>query len=98
MVYGERRSALMESLQEELGTAAEISGGEAGMHLAVILDGIQDKEIAAQAARENLWLVPLSPSYLGKNARQGFILGFGSTRAEEIPAAVRKLKSVLEAK
>jgi hypothetical protein len=29
-----------------------------------------------RASRQNLWLVPLSTSYLGEASRQGFILGW----------------------
>ena len=73
----------------------ELHGDEAGMHLAVTLrKGIRDLEIAERAARQNLWIWPLSPSYIGK-PRQGFVLGFGSTPSTEIPAAVRKLRNLL---
>ncbi len=95
LVYAERRSALIESLRKELGPMAEIGGAEAGMHLSVILKGISDREVAERAARQNLWLVPLSRLYLGKKTRQGFILGFGSVAVEEIPDAVRKLRALL---
>src|SRR5580658_3581334 len=95
-LYALRRSALVDGLQREFGSALEIHGSEAGMHLAVILPkGFRDQEVAARAAREKLWLWPLSPTYLGETPRQGFILGFGSTPAEEIPKAVRQLKRVL---
>ena len=68
------------------------------MHLPITQPkGFRDKEIAARAAREKLWLWPLSPSYFGKTARKGFILGFGSTTAAEMPDAVRRLKTVLMA-
>jgi DNA-binding transcriptional MocR family regulator len=59
------------------------------------LKGIRDSEIAERASRQNLWLVPLSTSYLGEPSRHGFILGFGSTAVEEIPNAVRKLRTLL---
>jgi len=39
--------------------------------------------------------VPLSTSYIGKASRHGFILGFGSTEVENIPNAVRKLRTIL---
>jgi DNA-binding transcriptional MocR family regulator len=74
----------------------EVQGSEAGMNLAVTLPkGFRDREIAAQAVNENLWLSPLSANYLGRTARQGFNLGFGSTMVEQIPAAVRKLYRLL---
>ena len=74
---------------------AEIGGAEAGMHVSVILKGISDRDIAERAARQNLWLVPLSRLYVGKATKQGFILGFGSMPVEEIPKAVRKLRTLL---
>lgn len=95
LLYGERRSALIDCIRKDLGFAADVTGGEAGMHLAITLNGINDCEIAKRAARQNLWLVPLSTSYLGKATRQGFILGFGSTAVEEMPNAVRKLRTLL---
>ncbi len=98
LLYAERRSALIESIRNELGSVAEIAGAQAGMHLCVILKGIADREVAARAARQNLCLVPLSPFYVGNAPQQGFILGFGSTAVEEIPDAVRKLRGVLDSK
>jgi GntR family transcriptional regulator/MocR family aminotransferase len=94
-IYGERRSTLIQCIREELGTAAELPGGQAGLHLSVILKGISDREIAAHASRQNLSLMPLSPFYASKAARQGFVLGFGSTPVQKIPAAVHRLRMVL---
>jgi GntR family transcriptional regulator/MocR family aminotransferase len=95
-VYAERRTALVDAIRNEFGTKLEICGGEAGMHLVVMLPGgLRDDEIAARAARLKLWLWPLSPSYLGKPMRKGFILGFAGTPSAEIPSAVRRLRSVL---
>jgi GntR family transcriptional regulator/MocR family aminotransferase len=96
VLYGERRSAMVASLRKELGSVVGILGSEAGMYLTVTLeDRSRDLEVAERAARQSLWTWPLSPSYLGPGARQGLILGFGSTAAEEIPRAVRKLRNLL---
>jgi len=81
-----------------MGTTAELPGGQAGLHLSVILKGISDREVAARASRQDLSLTPLSPFYASKAARQGFVLGFGSTPVEEMPAAVHKLRMVLASK
>lgn len=94
-VYRERLNELINSLRKELGPNVEITGGQAGMHLCLILNGISDHEIANRAAQANLRLVPLSASYAGKALRTGFILGFGSTAASEMSNAVRKLRAVL---
>ena len=96
--YGLRRSALVQALRDEFGASLPIRGAEAGMHLVVTLpDGMQDREISARAAAENLWLWPLSSCYLGAAACQGFILGFASTEAAGMPRAVKRLRSVLRA-
>lgn len=96
LLYGERRAALIPSIREELGSKVEIAGGEAGMHLSVAIKDIRDREIARRAAQQNLWLVPLSLSYLRKPSRTGFIMGFGSSSVEQIPKAVRKLRNLLK--
>ncbi len=82
-LYGKRRKVLIESLQKEFGEMLEVHGAEAGMHVTVTIpEGFSDREIAAKAAAERLWLWPLSPTYFGKKPRQGFVLGFGSTSTD----------------
>jgi GntR family transcriptional regulator/MocR family aminotransferase len=86
----------VESLQKELGSAVDVIGSEAGMHLTVTLpNGTDDVEIADRAARQNLWVWPLSTTYLGQTTRPGFILGFGSTDVSDIPQGVQKLHHLL---
>ncbi len=99
ILYGERRTALVESIGKELGSMVEVLGGEAGMNLAVTLPaGSRDCEIAERASRQKLWLWPLSPSYMGGLSRAGFVLGFAGTPVEDIPRAVRMLRKLLTAK
>jgi GntR family transcriptional regulator/MocR family aminotransferase len=96
LLYGQRRAALVDGLRKEFGSTLDVMGADAGMHLVVTLPaGLRDQKLAARAAREKLWLWPLSPSYLGESSRQGFILGFGSTTEAEMPNAVRQLKRVV---
>ena len=96
-VYAERRQALVREIERELYPACTIVGGGAGMHLTVMLDGrVRDTEVAARAAEKRLRLSALSLSYVGDAPRQGFVLGFGNTRASEIPGAIRLLKKLLK--
>jgi GntR family transcriptional regulator / MocR family aminotransferase len=98
-VYRERRSALVNAIRKEFGSKVELLGGDAGMHLVVTLpEAKRDWELAERAARQKLWLWPLTRAYMGKASRSGFILGFGSTPIEEIPGAVRQLRSLLSMK
>jgi GntR family transcriptional regulator/MocR family aminotransferase len=97
LLYSERRSVLVEAIQREFGSQLTMLGGEAGMHLTVMLpNGLRDRGISERAARKGLWLWPLSPAYFGKHPRQGFILGFGSTRSTEIAEAVRRMARFLK--
>ena len=96
-IYGERGRVLVKEIERELGPSCTIVGGEAGMHLTLLISGgIKDREIVAKAAARRLWLSALSVSYLGEAPRQGFVLGFGNTRVSEIPKGVRLLKELLD--
>jgi GntR family transcriptional regulator / MocR family aminotransferase len=98
LLYSERRTALVAGLRKEFGEAVTIHGAEAGMHLTMTLpEQFRDREIAERAARERLWLWPLSRAYLGGPARQGFILGFGSTPAAQMSRAVSRLRAMITA-
>jgi GntR family transcriptional regulator/MocR family aminotransferase len=97
-IYSSRRMALIESIQKVFGDRLEIHGAAAGMHVTVTLpSGLDDGEIAARAARERLWLWPLSPCYVGKRRKQGFVLGYGSTPEGQIHAAVKRFHSIVMA-
>ncbi len=95
-LYAERRNALAQALRKEFGSEIEILGAEAGMHLVVTLPpGHSDQKIAARAAQDGLWLWPLSTAYNGPSVRQGFILGFGGTRAADMLHQVRRLRKAI---
>jgi GntR family transcriptional regulator/MocR family aminotransferase len=99
VLYRERRSALVNSIDEELGNGVEVLGGEAGMHLTVALaNGARDVEVAERASRQKLWTWPLSRCYAGQKPRQGFVLGYGSTAKADIPRSVRGLHDLLQGK
>lgn len=103
ILYHERRRALVTALESELGDTVNVLGSEAGMHLALSFrkrrtDDVQinDVQLAERAARQQLWMWPLSRAYITRAARHGLILGFGSSPVEEIPKSVRKLRQLLE--
>jgi GntR family transcriptional regulator/MocR family aminotransferase len=97
-IYGERRRVLVEEIERKLYRSCTILGGEASMHLTILISGgILDNEIAARVAERKLRLSALSLSDVGDAPRQGFVLGFGNTRVSQIPGAVRLLKKLLKA-
>ena len=98
-IYAERRRALVAAIRDELGDRATVIGDDAGMHLALVIDGLRnDQKIATKAAQQSLWLSALSQLYVGNVRRQGFVLGFGNTRVAQIATAVRQLKALLRRK
>ncbi len=96
LTYKERRDVLIDCIRKALDSVLQAQGAEAGLHLTVTLSrGYSDRVVCERAARQNLWLWPLSPSYLGTTSRQGLILGFGGTTVAEISRAVRQLRAVI---
>ena len=96
LLYKERRSTLVEALRRTFDSRLQILGASAGMHLVVTLpSGLDDVQISVRAAETKLWLWPLSTTYAGKNVRQGFILGFGSTSLTGITKGVSRLRDLL---
>jgi GntR family transcriptional regulator/MocR family aminotransferase len=95
-IYADRRTTLIESIRVEFGDFLGVHGAAAGMHVSVTLpDGFNDMEIAARASAQRLLLWPLSKYYVGKDVRHGFVLGFGSTPTEQIPQAVKLLRTLI---
>ena len=96
-LYRERRSVLVEALRKELGDSLEVLGEQAGVHLVARLKVRRsDREVVLEAARQGVWTMPLSSCYLGRPTSQGLVLGYGGSNASAIPAAVRRLRDVLE--
>src|SRR6266576_3610501 len=70
-IYAERREVLVTELARAFGEGAAIIGDEAGMHLVLLLPKLRnDQRLAARAAKESLWLSPLSASRLRARLRQ----------------------------
>jgi GntR family transcriptional regulator/MocR family aminotransferase len=67
ILYGERRTILVESIDREFGSMVEVLESDAGMHLTMKLPNeISDIQIAERAARQNLWIWPLSAAFLAE--------------------------------
>jgi GntR family transcriptional regulator/MocR family aminotransferase len=93
-LYAERRGVLVAALGEELGPRLELLGDQAGLHLvAAFRDDVDDRLLAETAAREKLWVMPLSSCYLDLPARRGVVLGYGGTETRLIPDGVRRLRA-----
>jgi GntR family transcriptional regulator/MocR family aminotransferase len=96
LLYHERRTALVEGLQDMLGSRLQVVGAEAGIHLVALCERPGDRSISLRAAREGLWAMPLSACYHGAPARQGFVLGYGGTSVAAMPRAVERLRRMID--
>jgi GntR family transcriptional regulator/MocR family aminotransferase len=97
-IYAKRRGVLVAAIEHEFGGDVRIAGDRAGFHLVVLLPPeTRDHDVAVRAARRGISVIPLSSCYAGPRPKEGLVLGYGPTRANEIPDAVRRLKAVLRA-
>jgi GntR family transcriptional regulator/MocR family aminotransferase len=95
-LYSERRQALVTALRAELGNMVELMGGEAGMHLVMLLPPrVDDVAVSKRAAHNGISATPLSTCYLKAPAQGGLILGYGGVTPHQILDGVRKLKACL---
>jgi len=93
MLYMERRKELVKAIRIEMGDMLEVTGAEAGMHLAALLPpGINDVAVSKRAAQRGISATPLSTCYVRSPARSGLILGYAGANALQIHDGVRKLR------
>jgi GntR family transcriptional regulator/MocR family aminotransferase len=94
-IYARRRQLLAEAIAGEFGSAAEVVGDAAGMHVAVLLRGCRDdRALASAASQRSIQVSALSALYVGNRPRQGLVLGFGNSDDSRIAPAVRVLRKV----
>ena len=96
MLYMERRGILVKAINARMGKRLEVIGSEAGMHLVALLPrGTDDSTIARKAAKRGISAMPLSSCYLRRPARNGLILGYGGTNAQQIDEAMDELARIV---
>jgi GntR family transcriptional regulator/MocR family aminotransferase len=96
MLYLDRRRALVNAIQVQMGHMVEVIGAEAGMHLVALLPrGINDVEVSRKAAQMGISAIPLSSCYITPPTRGGLILGYGGANAHQIHDGIRKLRMSL---
>jgi len=96
ILYLERRTALVEAIQQHMSGKLVVIGAEAGMHFVALLPpGVSDVKVAKRAAEIGISAMPLSSCYLKPPARAGLVLGYGGTDVQQIQEGIRKLKTIV---
>jgi GntR family transcriptional regulator/MocR family aminotransferase len=97
-LYAERRDTLLTEARSRLSGLLDVHPAQAGLHLFGSLPrDADDIALAELAARGGVDVWPLS-IHAVKDDRKGFLLGYGGTPAEEIPAGIERLARTLTAK
>lgn len=94
-IYRERQRLLRQALQAGFGETVEILGGDAGLHLTVLLPAAPpDTEIVRRAAALGVAARALSEYYAAGSAcpaLNGLVLGYGMVDEKRIPELVVRL-------
>ena len=95
-VYGARRDALLDALQEDAADVLTIGTTDTGLHVVAFLrDGIDDHDVVRRAASRGIYPSPLSSCYVGPGARPGLLMGFGGSDEPVLRSAVRTLADLI---
>ncbi|WDZ95890.1 PLP-dependent aminotransferase family protein [Herbaspirillum sp. WKF16] len=98
-IYAEHRRQLMHTLARLLpAELAWLQPSDQGMHLLLWLkEGLDDTQVARQAAAAGVAVRAVSPMFAPGGARPGLVLGFGGFSGEQMEQAARKLARVIRA-
>jgi GntR family transcriptional regulator/MocR family aminotransferase len=99
MLYAERLQLLQVAIAHHFGDRIKLTGGEAGLHLALGLPPECDDLAISRAAREaGIVARPLSRYYMDQAAaHNGLLLGYACVPSEQIRPAFDKLAAIIKA-
>lgn len=97
-LYAQRQAALRDALAHHWPWPGEVLGGACGLHLALTLsDDLPDTQAAETALKKGLSPRPLSVYGTGGEPRNGLVIGYANTPAEQMDARVRQLVKAINA-
>jgi GntR family transcriptional regulator/MocR family aminotransferase len=93
-----RRTALLEAVREHLGSVAEVTGADAGLHVLLWLRGVPASRLpaivrAAEAAGVGVY--PVTPHCRETPRDAGLVLGYASLTEQAIREGIRRLGRVI---
>lgn len=95
-LYRKRQQQLREAVSQELKVDYTLSGVEGGMHLTLMMDGINDSLIAGRARQFQMAPAALSRFYLDScGGKRGLVLGYGNTSASRYVSGIKKLNQLI---
>jgi GntR family transcriptional regulator / MocR family aminotransferase len=95
--YEARHARVLEGLARHCGDWLQAVPSVAGLHLSAVLrrgGPSLEREVLAGARAAGVGLVSLSRYYVGPQARQGLVLGYGAIDTSRVPEGLRRLGRV----
>ncbi|MFC3107716.1 PLP-dependent aminotransferase family protein [Undibacterium arcticum] len=98
LLYAERLRLLQEAINRHFGDSVRITGGEAGLHLALGLpDGCDDLAISREAAAQGIIARPLFRYYMNPaTAQRGLLLGYACVPEQQIGPIFERLAGIIK--
>jgi GntR family transcriptional regulator / MocR family aminotransferase len=93
-----RRAAMLEAIERHLGSRAEVTGINAGLHLVLWLRDLpvsRSRELRMRAERAGVGIYPVDPFYLDPPKQVGLLLGYASMPEKQIAEGIRRFASVV---
>lgn len=95
-LYAERLAALLKAVRTHADDVLEVEEGEGGLsRVAWLPRGVEDTDVAAEAARAGIQCMPLSEYCVARPDRSGLVLGFSGIDEAEIEAGVQRVAAVV---
>jgi GntR family transcriptional regulator/MocR family aminotransferase len=95
--YAERRRCLLEVLKPCLGSRAQITGAEQGLHLCLRLPPtVDDAALAARIGQLGMIVRPLSAYCIARDDVKGLVIGYGYAALAEIERLGPRLASAIK--
>jgi GntR family transcriptional regulator / MocR family aminotransferase len=95
-----RRAAMLEAIERHLGSRAQVTGVNAGLHLMLWLRDLpasRSRELRIRAARAGVGVYPVEPFYLKPPKHVGLLLGYASMPEKQIAEGIRRFAAVVSA-
>jgi GntR family transcriptional regulator / MocR family aminotransferase len=93
-----RRAAMLDAIERHLGSRAQVSGINAGLHLMLWLRDLpasRSRELRLRAARAGVGVYSVEPFYLKPPKQVGLLLGYASMPEKQIAEGIRRFASVV---
>jgi GntR family transcriptional regulator/MocR family aminotransferase len=94
-----RRAAMLEAIDRHLGSRAEVTGINAGLHLVLWLRDLpasRSRELRMRAERAGVGIYPVAPFYLDPPKQVGLLLGYASMPEKQIAEGIRRFAAVVK--